>query len=359
MRIQYQFLEVVLVAFLLSCFAADVRAQQSSQQQDLPTLSPPIHAALYPEVMCVNCIVPQWDRGYILHREFDKDPAVVTMYDRNGKKVLEGRMGPPDAAKVSVLAAGATQAGGILAVGGGAMTDGSVQGFIAKTDLTGRTVQSVHTGRFSPHQVCEATDGTVWTLGYDLDFRDSPDTDKNVLRHYSFEKGLLGSLISLDSISKSSDACLHISSARKSFLRCSKDRVSVLFWSAAQYIEVDASNGKLVRWNVALPPVVGGEATGFAVTEKERIFVSLRGFSEPDNNVTHGLYELKAKTGTSVATLIPVDGTLTTHGRDGIPPDETFDRLWGADGEELVVHRHGDGWGVSWAKVEASPTTAE
>jgi hypothetical protein len=278
------------------------------------------------------------------------------MYDRNGKKILEGRMGPPDAAKVSVLAAGATLAGGILGAGGGAMTDGSIQGFIAKTDLTGRTVQSLHTGRFSPHQVCEATDGTVWTLGYDLDFRDSPDADKNVLRHYRFEKGLLGSFVSLDSISKSSDAILHIDSPRKSFLRCSKDRVSVLFWSAAQYIEVDASNGKLVRWNVALPPIVGGEANGFAVTEEERIFVSLRGFSERDNNVTHGLYELKAETGTSVATLIPVDGTLTTHDRNGIPPDETFDRLWGADGDELVVHRHGDGWGISWAKVLASPS---
>ena len=102
MGIQYQFFEVVLVTFLLSCFAADARAQQSSQQQDLRTLSPPIDAALYPEVMCVNCIVPQWNRGYILHREVDKDPAMVTMYDRNGKKVLEGRMGP-DAAKVSVF----------------------------------------------------------------------------------------------------------------------------------------------------------------------------------------------------------------------------------------------------------------
>ncbi len=114
-----------------------------------------------------------------------------------------------------------------------------------------------------------------------------------------------------------------------------------------------------MRWNVALPPVVGGEASGFAVTEKERVFVSLRGFSEPDNNVTHGLYELKAKTGTSVATLIPADETLTTHGRDGIPSDDAFDRLWGADGEELVVHRHGDGWGISWAKVEATSTTSE
>jgi hypothetical protein len=351
MRIQYQFRDIVLAVFLLSCFAAGSTAQQSSQQQDLPTLSPAVHAALYPEMT-------QWDHGYILHLEIDKDPAVVTMYDRNGKKVLEARMEPPDAVKVSIGAAAATHAGGILAVGGGVMTDGSIQRFIAKTDLIGRTVQSVHTGRFLPRQVCEATDGTVWTLGYDLDLCDSPDdADRNVLRHYSFEKSLLERLVAFDSISKSSDAILLSTSPGKSFLRCSKDRVSVL--AAGQYIEVDASNGKLARWNVALPPILGGKANGFAVTEEGRIFVSLYGVSEPDNTVTYGLYELKAKVGTSVANLIPVNGTITTHDRNGVLPAETFEQLWGADGDELVVHRHGDGWGISWAKVAASPSTPD
>jgi len=223
------------------------------------------------------------------------------MYDKTGKKVVEGRMWPPDAAEVSVSSAGATQAGGIVAVGSGTMTDGSIQGFIAKTDLTGRTVQSVHTGRFSPHQVCEATDGTVWTLGYDLDFLDLRDADKSVLRHYSFEKGLLGRLVSLDSISKSRDAILQVSAPGKSFLRCSKDRVSVLFWPSAQYIQVDASSEKFTRWQVAVPSAVGRKATGFAVTEEGKIFVSLTDFSEADNTRTNGLYELNATPGTCVA----------------------------------------------------------
>jgi hypothetical protein len=359
MRSQYQFHDIVLAVFLLSWFATGATAQQSSQRQDVPTVSPAVHTALYPEVMCVHCIVPQWDRGYILQLDIDRDPAVVTMYDRDGKKVLEARIGPPDATKVSLGAAGATQAGGILAVGGGTMTDGSIQRFIAKTDLTGRTVQSVHTGQFLPRQVCEATDGTVWTLGYPLDYHDSVDADKNILRHYSFEKGLLESFVTLDSISKSAETTLSINAPGKSFLRCSKDRVSVLFGSAAQYIEVDASNGKLARWSVALPPIAGGKANGFAVTQGGRIFVSLYGVSEPENTVTYGLYELKAKAGTSVATLIPVNGTITTRDRDSIPPDETFDRLFGADRDELVVHRHGDGWGISWAKVSASSSSPD
>lgn len=359
MRIPYQFRDVVLAALLLSCLAKAATAQQSPQQLDVSTLSPAGHSALYPEAMCVHCIIPQWDRGYILHLEIDKDPAVVTMYDRDGKKVLEARLAPPDAAKVSLSAAAATHAGGILAVGGGIMTDGSIQGFIAKTDLTGRTIQSLRTGQFSPHQVCEASDGTVWTLGYALDYRDSLDADKNVLRHYSFEKGPLGSLVAFDSIFKSRDASLNVIPGGMSFLRCRKDRVSVFFGSASQYIEVDASNGKLARWNVALPPIAGGRATGFAVTEEGNIFVSLRGVSEPDNTVTYGLYELKAKTGISVATLVPVEGTLMTHERGGVPPDETIEWLWGADGDELVVQRYGDGWGISWAKVSASPSSPD
>ena len=95
------------------------------------------------------------------------------------------------------------------------------------------------------------------------------------------------------------------------------------------------------------------------MTEERRIFVSLLGFSDPDNSVTHGLFELKARTGTAVATLIPVAGTLTTQDRNGVLLDETLDRLWGADGDELVVHRLGDGWGISWAKVSASPSNPD
>jgi len=266
MKIRYQICEVVLIALLLMCFGTVTGAQQISEQE-LPTLSPPLHAALYPEVMCAGCIVPIWDGGYLLHVEIDRDPAVVTMYDKNGKKVLEARMEPADAVKVSIGSAGATRTGGIVAVGGGIMKDGSGQRFIVKSDPSGRTMQSVRIGDFYPRQVCEAADGTVWVLGYKSNYRydpnysDSPDADKNVLQHYSFEKGLLGSFVSLDSISKARDASLQISTPRKSFLRCGKDRVSDLLWPSAQYIEVDTSTEKITRWKVALPSGVRGRAT--------------------------------------------------------------------------------------------------
>jgi hypothetical protein len=85
--------------------------------------------------------------------------------------------------------------------------------------------------------------------------------------------------VAFDFISKSRDGILNVNSAGKSLFRCSKCCVSVFFTSAAQYIEVDASNGKFACWNVALPPIAGERATGFAVTEEGRIYASFLGFS--------------------------------------------------------------------------------
>jgi hypothetical protein len=358
MKIRSQFLKVILGALLFMCFGGVSGAQQISEQE-LPTLSPALHAALYPEVMCVHCIVPIWDHGYLLHVEIDRDPAVVTMYDKNGKKVIEARMEPADAAKVSIGSAGATRTGGIVAIGGGIMNDGSGQRFIVKSEPNGRITQSVRIGAFYPHQVCEATDRTIWVLGYESNDHVAAEADKNVLRHYSFEKGLLGSFVSLNSISQARDASLQIAHPRKSFLRCGKDRVSVLFWTAGQYIEVDAVTEKLTRWRVAPPSGVRGRASGFAVTEEGRSFVGLSDHSEQDKKITRGLYELKASAGSSVATLVSVAGTITKHDPDEIAAEGTFLGLWGADGNDLVVQRQGDGWGLSWAKVSTSVTTAD
>jgi len=59
--------------------------------------------------------------------------------------------------------------------------------------------------------------------------------------------------------------------------------------------------------------------------------------------ITRGLYELKVNSGTSVATLVPVEGTITAYDPEEIVPDATFFQIWGADGNELVVRRAADG----------------
>jgi hypothetical protein len=362
MKPQTQLRKAVFMVFLLPYFSGDGGAQQPTQRQDSSSLSAPVHAALFPEVMCVHCILPEWERGYILHHEIERnaDPEhpMVTMFDRNGKRVLEGRIWAPDFTSVSVITSGATHAGEILAGAGGIMSNGSIEGFIAKTDLSGRTVQSVRTGQFILRQVCEATDGTVWALGYDRENRESHDS--NVLHHYSFERGLVGSFLPMDLISSASDGYLAIAAPTKSYLRCGKDRVSVYLVPTADYIEVDVSTEKLVRWKVGPSSVTGGKATGFAVTEGGRIFVSFDDSScSPCPKRTHALYELRHGAEFSVANLEPIGGTLSVYAVNDVPPEGTFYRLWGADGDQLVVHRQGDGWGISWVSITTSQVSPD
>jgi len=151
MKIPYQFRELALTAFLLSCFAAGATAQQSSQPQDLPTLSRAVHPALYPEVMCVHCVVPQWDRGYILHLEtimtLPWSPCTTGMERKSSKRAWRRRM---LSRSFSLLQQPRTPAGFLQLAEG---SDGSIQRFIAKADLTGRIVQSLHTSRYLPRQV--------------------------------------------------------------------------------------------------------------------------------------------------------------------------------------------------------------
>jgi hypothetical protein len=56
MIIRKQFLKAIPLALVLTCFGAATSGQELSEQ-DLPTLSPPLHVALYPEV-CALCDAP-------------------------------------------------------------------------------------------------------------------------------------------------------------------------------------------------------------------------------------------------------------------------------------------------------------
>jgi hypothetical protein len=332
-----------------------------AQQQNAPSLSPVLRTSFYPEAICAHCIVPTWDQHYLLHLEIDKDPSLVTMYDRDGNKIVEGRVNLEGASKISLRAAGATQEGQIVAVGGATMKDGSIQHFIAEIGATGRTVQSIQLGKFLPQQVCAASDGTVWTLGYDRGPQDSGEADTNVVRHYDFAKGLLGRYVSLGSISKAREASLVLEFAHSSFLRCEKDRVSVLFWSAshsvAQYVVLNAAFDEVRSWSV-VAPFAEAQANGFALTHDGEVFVSLTASKEPENSVRFGLYKLQATTGNATATLIPVDGTVTKLKFHDPLPDDTFLEVYGADGDELVVQRAGSR-GLSWARVSASASSPE
>lgn len=333
----------VLVGVLI-CFAGGAHAQREAAPESALSLTAPLHTALYPEVMCVGCVVPDWDGDYLLHKEADKDPAAVTVYDRSGNKVLTARIALPEYSHVVVHTESVTQAGGILAGAAGNWSDGTRQGFLAETDSAGRTVRSVATPGFETHQVCEGADGTAWTLGEAWGPPEVPQAERNVLRHYDFEQGLLEGFIPAGSLAKR-EGISEVTLRRQSYLHCGKERVSVYLALSGRYIEIDTSSKKVSHWEVDMSSVVASkDSKGFAVTDNRRIFVAFRN----SNCVADapGLYEMHAAPDQPVASLTRIGGAQARTGGC----EEAIARLWGADGDELVVQKRGS-WTLEWVKV--------
>jgi hypothetical protein len=309
-------------------------------------------------------MVPDWDRGYVLSFGIEvyssADEALVRMYDQNGKRIREGHIWPPGAGRVRLHRTAATHEGAILAAGVAIMPDGSSPKFIVKTDLQGNTASTILTRSFVPEQMCEAEDGTIWTLGKDVPAQDQ-GSPSDVLRQYSFEKGLLRSYLPLESVKAMLDSGTPWFNGFGSYVRCGKDKIAVYLRFTDEYVEIDTKSFEAKRWKLDLSPTDHGKASGLGITDDGHVYASFRtwGCSEGEA-ISTGLFEIRARSGDSAAALLPVKGTFSAR-RCGSPertPEPpapgTFLRLWGADGNALAVSLAGNrGDEIVWVKVIA------
>lgn len=134
------------------------------------------------------------------------------------------------------------------------------------------------------------------------------------------------------------------------FLICGKDRISLYLNETNEYFEIDPSKATLKRWKMAMAPLAGARVTGLAVTDKGRVYASLFEPQEEGDTKTHGLFELRAEPSASVGKWIVMNGTLNSQPRVEDAPKGSFFRLWGADGEDLVIRRLFDA-DMSWVRV--------
>jgi hypothetical protein len=343
-------------ASLLLFGVASTRSQESPAAADAGKISETLRTVAYPEIIYPHEILPDWDRGYFLHHEvdgyFSPDTPNVTMWDATGKHIRDGRIWPPGAGSVRIRRAAATRDGAILATGWAILQDGSVQRYIVKTDMAGNTVQTLLTGPFETEHLCEAQDGTVWSLGQDI--KDGKaQRESEVLHHYSFEKGLLHSYLPLVSV----EAVVPPRSKVPWFeptdtsVRCGKEKVSVYLSFTDEYVEVDTSSLELKRWKLDMTALPQEKAHDLAVTEDGRVYASFAP-SWMGGNI-RGLYQIKAEAGNPIARLLPVAGTIRVLERGKVPPPGTIVWLWGADANQLVLWRVDEPGGslVSWVDV--------
>jgi hypothetical protein len=354
-----QIFEVALTGMLLVCSSASVRAQSQRQGTDAGRISESVRTVSYPKGMYGNEVMADWDRGYVIHYEigvnYSPDTPMVAMYDKTGG-VREGRIWPSGARSVAIRRTAATRDGAILAGGWAILKDGSTPGYIAKTDLAGNTVQSLLIGSFKPAQICEASDGTIWSLGQSLRPNDGQEHDTNILRHYSFEKGLLHGYLPEDTVKARFDSEQPWFAPFGSYLRCGKDKISVYLNFTDEYVEVDTSSFKLTRWMLDESAVQHEKAEGLAITENGNRYAYFSAHATRRHAGLLGLYQIKAKSGNPIAELIPVAGSLSfTDGKNRLPSG-TVVHLWGADGNQLVVWRV-DEREMSWVDVIGGDST--
>jgi hypothetical protein len=346
-------IEIVLGLALLLLVSASALGQDQSPRAEGGQISAPLRSSAYPEALYPHGIIPDWDGGYVIHHEIEVNHTpgapMVVMYDATGKRVREGRIWPQGAGSVTIRRTAATREGAILASGWAIMQDGSIQHFLVRTDLNGNTVQTLQTGTFLAEQICEASDGTVWSLGKDENSDGNGAADTDVLRQYSFEKGLLHGFLPEDSVSAVVRSERPWFNPFDSFVRCGKDKVSIYLNFTDEYAEVNTSSFEVKRWKLDESTVQQGKASGLAVTEDGRVYASFSAHGRSGPYGLTGLYQVKARPGMPIALLLPVAGTVHVI-EEGKPRlEEVFYDLWGADGNQLVVWA---GFGdLSWVNV--------
>jgi hypothetical protein len=97
-------------------------------------------------------------------------------------------------------------------------------------------------------------------------------------------------------------------------------------------------------------PLAPAKVAGLDITENGHAYASLYEVQPETGRKIHGLFELQREPGTATAKWIALPGTLNSHREGESVAENTVWRLWGADGEDLIVGRQYDAE-FSWVRV--------
>jgi hypothetical protein len=327
----------------------------SSPQQSAPALaggklSKPSHTASFPASVWFDARSPIWANGHFAKLTLGDFPAGIEVYDRNAKLVSQTYVSIPGATQLWLVGAIPTSDGGAIA-SGQFSNDEETTYFLARTSPSGGVVSTLRTQTFIAARMCQANDGTIWTLGRDPEKESAKDTDYALVRQFSFEKGLLHTYVPRSSVNLSNDGTLGAGEGPSSaFLSCGKDRISIFFNQTDEYFEIDPSKETLRRWKMSMAPLADGRVTGLTVTDAGRVYASLFEIKNDTDIKTHGLFELRAEPNVPTGEWLLINDTLNSQPRLDDAPRGSFFRLWGADNEDLLIRRLFDP-DISWVRV--------
>ena len=293
---------------------------------------------------------PRWAQGFVAHFAEEGFSQDVVVCDSQGKQVSSAHIAIPGLSVFFLMAAVPTMEGAAI-VSGLAMTNPGRTYFLAKTSSSGGIVSVIRTEGFQAGNVCEASDHTIWTLGSDRDKEPKQDDNFALVQHYSFEKGLLHGYLSKTDSGLSDTHALGVGFPGAGLLVCGKESISLYLNDTNEYIQIDPVTETLKRWKMNEEPLPKGTFTGFAVTEKGRVYASLfeDWRTETDWKFRRGLFELRLEPNSGSGKWTVVNGTFTSLDPE-LVLDGIFFKLWGADGNDLVIRRLHEA-DMSWVRV--------
>jgi hypothetical protein len=294
---------------------------------------------------------PNWAHGYFAQVTGETSPgkANAEQFDREGQLVSEARIWFAEAVSIHLFDVSPLRNGGVVAGGHAETTEGS-SSFLAHTDASGSPISLLYLQTFIPLRVCQANDGTVWVFGRDPNKESANDLAYPLVRQYSFEEGLLSRYLPRDSVALRADAVAGGGGPNGSFLICGEKHISLYLNQTNEYIQIDPHTQSLQRWTMDMTPLAQAKVTGFAVTENGRIYASLYEVEPESQRKTRGLFELRVQPGKGTAKWVAVTGTLNSHGEGEAVAQGTFWRLWGTEGDDLIIGQQYDAE-FSWVRV--------
>ncbi len=347
---RWRFVANVAVLVALTSVPIRISSGQSNSQVPQLRLAEPFRVASFPASVWFDARWPTWAHGYFARLMVGDFPAGLEVYDKTGKLVSQTYVSIPGATQLWLIGAVPSGNGGAIA-SGQFTTDEETSYFLAETSTSGGVVSTVHTETYLAARMCRATDGTIWTLGRDSVKESDRQLDYDIVRQYSFENGLQHSYVPRSSVNFQSEGATSGGEGEAgAFLVCGNDRISVFLNETKEYFEIDPSKQIVKRWKIAMSPLDGGRVTGLAVTDAGRTYASLFEIKEDVDKKTHGLFELQVDTKGSAGRWTLVSGTLNTQPRLEDAPKGSFFRLWGADGNALVIRRFFDA-DMQWVQV--------
>jgi hypothetical protein len=280
--------------------------------------------------------MPYWSNGFLIARTVESFSAAtpnVRLFGTDGLKSTEVAFWFPGSQRVVIDSAAVSHRGGILASGEADKADGTRAPFIALANLRGQVTNVMQTGDFFAKNICEAPDGSIWAFGGTRwDPSQSQPLPGNILRRFDLQKGETASYVPRSALPS------RIQAYALSYIRCSSSGVVAYSNPASALIEFPYGAAAPRIYHISAPK--GLVVVGFALTDSGDLYGALDDLK--DGTGIEGMYTLVLDRESNSGRWQPIKGAVGDLDAEGV-----VSKVWGVDGDSLVVSRGGDPVGIT------------